>query len=104
MRVSSRILPGQHGVKSEIMWKEVRANTQPTAGFEAHIYARNSSSTGLPEHADGRHHKSSYSTKGKRCTALWIGDPGLHLTYPKGNAGPHTKADQRRSQGFRLGP
>ncbi len=26
------------------------------------------------------------------------------LTYSKGNARPHTKADQRRSQGFRLGP
>ena len=55
---------------SRAAWNEVRDNvergtpTQPTAIFEVHICSRDSSSTGILEHADDRHHKSSYCTKG----------------------------------------
>jgi len=68
---------------SRAAWNEVRDNvergtpTQPTARFEAHICSRNSSSAGIPEHADDRYHKPSYCTKGKRCTSRWIGYSGL---------------------------
>jgi len=69
---------------SRAAWNEIRDNVErgmnqhnPQQDFKAHMCSRNSSSAGLPEHADDRHHKSSYSSKGRRRTSRWMGYPGL---------------------------